>query len=83
MPSPTRAPFSLAAVGALALAVAGTAVAAPSRSADFGRHVAACAQEHLGQRTDPPQITCTHDGMKMTFPTFGAMVRHMQEMHGA
>jgi hypothetical protein len=38
-------------------------------------------EEHLGQREGAPSVTCTHDGMTMTFPTFGAMVRHMQEMH--
>lgn len=81
MPPVTRAAASLAAAGTLALAVTvNTAAASPS--ADFGRHVAACAQEHGGQRTIPPQVTCTHDGMTMTFPTFGAMVQHMQEMHG-
>lgn len=79
----TRVAASLTAAGALALALAGNALAGPSPSADFGQHVAACAQEHLGQRTSPPQVTCTHDGMTMTFPTFGAMVQHMQEMHSA
>lgn len=69
-------------VGALVLALAGSAAAAPSASAEFGQHVAACAQESLGQRQGPPSVTCTHDGMTMTFPTFGAMVQHMREMHG-
>lgn len=64
-----------AAAGALALG--GNALAAPSPSADFGQHVATCAQEHLGQRDGAPAVTCTDDGM--TFPNFGAMVRHMQE----
>lgn len=76
---PTAA--SLAAAGALALAFGGNALGAPSPSADFGQHVAACAQEHLGQREGAPSLTCTHDGTEMTFPTFGAMVHHMQH-HG-
>ena len=39
-----------------------------------------CAHE-LGARENPPAVTCTHDGMTMTFPTFGAMVDHMRAMH--
>ena len=77
----TRA-ASLAVAGTLAVGFAGSAAAAPNPAADFGQHVASCAQEHLGQREGAPSVTCTHDGMTMTFPTFGAMVRHMQEMHG-
>jgi hypothetical protein len=76
-----RTAASLTAAGALALALGGSALGAPSPSADFGQHVATCAQEHLGQREGAPSITCTHDGMTMTFPTVGAMVQHMQEMH--
>lgn len=72
---------SLTAAGALALALGGNALGAPSPAADFGQHVATCAQEHLGQRDGAPAVTCTHDGITMTFPTFGAMVQHMQEMH--
>lgn len=73
---PTAA--SVAAAGALALALAGNILAAPAPSADFGQHVAMCAQEHLGQRAAAPGTTCSHDGTEMTFPTFGAMVHHMQ-----
>ena len=73
---------SLTTAGALALALAGNALAAPNPSADFGQHVATCAQEHLGQREGAPSVTCTHDGTEMTFPTFGAMVQHMQQHHG-
>lgn len=71
----------LGAAGALALALGGNAFAEPSTSAEFGQHVATCAQAHLGQREGAPAVTCTHDGMTMTFATFGAMVQHMQEMH--
>ena len=39
-----------------------------------------CAHQ-LGVRANAPKVTCTHDGMTMTFPNFGAMVKHMQEMH--
>lgn len=77
---PTAA--SLTAAGALALALGGSALGAPSPSADFGQHVATCAQEHLGQREGAPSVTCTHDGMVMTFATFGAMVEHMRDHHG-
>ena len=40
-----------------------------------------CAQTSLDQRDNPPTVTCTHDGMTMTFATFGEMVQHMQLMH--
>jgi hypothetical protein len=80
MSIPTRAAAALAPVAVLALA--GGASAAPSPAAAFGQHVAACAKEHLGQRDAPPTVTCGHDGMTMTFPTFGAMVEHIAEMHG-
>ena len=63
---------------ALTLAVA----AAPAAGAGgFGRDVAACARDHLGQRDGAPAVTCNHDGMQMSFPTFGAMVLHMQQHH--
>jgi len=78
---PTLAAASLAAAGALALTLGGSAAAAPSSSAEFGQHVAMCAQEHLGQRDAPPAVTCTHDEVTMTFATFGAMVEHMQGHH--
>lgn len=77
---PTAA--SLTAAGALALALGGNALGAPSPSADFGQDVATCAQAHLGQREGAPSVTCTHDGTEMTFATFGAMVQHMQQHHG-
>ncbi|GIU94210.1 MAG: hypothetical protein KatS3mg012_0667 [Gaiellaceae bacterium] len=77
---PTAA--SLTAAGALALALGGNALGAPSPSADFGQHAATCAQEHVGQREGAPSVTCTHDGLEMTFPTFGAMVQHMRDHHG-
>ena len=66
-----------AAVAALATGVSGTAFAAEE---PFGQHVSMCAHE-LGKRADTPAVTCTHDGMTMTFATFGAMVQHMHEMH--
>ena len=70
----TRLPV-LAASAVAALALVGPAAAEP-----FGQHVAECAQQ-LGARANAPEVSCTHDGMTMTFPTFGAMVQHMQEMH--
>ena len=80
MPLKTLA-TAVTAAGSLALALAGGVAAAPSPQGTFGQHVASCAQEHLGARDGAPAVTCTHDGMTMTFPTFGAMVQHMQEMH--
>jgi len=74
-----RPAVSLTAAGALALALGGSAAGAPNPAADFGQHVASCAQEHLGQGEGAPSVTCTHDGM--TFPTFGAMVAHMRQHH--
>lgn len=77
-----RTASALGAAGALTLALGGNALAEPSPAVDFGQHVATCAQEHLGQREGAPGVTCTHDGMTMTFPTFGAMVAHMKQHHG-
>ena len=76
-----RAVCVLGAAGALGLALTSNTLAEPSPSAELGQHVATCAQVHLGQREDASSVTCTHDAMTMTFPTFGAMVQHMQEMH--
>jgi hypothetical protein len=70
----TRLPV-LAASAVAALALVGPAAAGP-----FGEHVSMCAHQ-LGARANAPEVTCTHDGMTMTFPNFGAMVQHMQEMH--
>lgn len=68
-------------VAAVAAAVvAGTASTNAAAAEPFGQHVAMCAQ-HLGQRADAPAVTCTHDGMTMTFATFGAMVEHMRQLH--
>jgi len=75
--------FALALVSGAALAggVSGNALAADD-SATLGPHVAACAQESLGQRQSPPTVTCTHNGMTMTFATFGELMEHMRSMHG-
>ena len=83
MPRLPRTTAGIAAVGALALALSGNALAAPSESAAFGQHVAACAQMHLGPREGAPAVTCTHDGTTMTFPSFGEMVRYMQDTHSS
>jgi hypothetical protein len=63
-----------------AAALAGGASTNAVAGAPFGQHVAMCAQE-LGQRAGAPAVTCTHDGVTMTFANFGAMVQHMREMH--
>ena len=72
--------FGLSSVVTTAVLAAGLAPAAlASDGSAFGRHVAGCAQEHLGQRAAPPAVICTMpDGTTMTFPNFGAMVHHMQ-----
>ena len=57
----------------------GNALAQPADQAAFGQHVASCAQENLGQRLSPPQVTCTHDGHTHTFANFGEMVQHLQD----
>jgi hypothetical protein len=68
----------VAAVGATVAGPTSTAFAAAD-SAAAGQHIAKCAREHLGQRENPPAITCTMpDGSTMTFPNFGAMVQHMR-----
>lgn len=62
---------------AAALVGAGATSSALAAGEPFGQHVSDCAQISLGQRAGAPEVTCTHDGMTMTFPTFGAMVQHM------
>ena len=69
--------LALAATAALAAGFSGSAVADNS----FGQQVAMCAQTTLGQRDTPPAVTCTHDGMTMTFANFGEMVQHMRLMY--
>ena len=59
------------------IATAGLSASAFAADAPFGQHLSMCAQVDLGQRAGAPQVTCTHDGMTMTFATFGAMVQYM------
>lgn len=68
--------FMLAIVAGALLAAgfSGSALAGDS----FGQHVATCAQMDLGQRPAPPTVTCTHDGVTMTFANFGEMAQHMR-----
>ena len=63
-----------------AAALTGIASTSAVAADPFGQHVAMCAQE-LGQRAGAPAVTCTHDGVTMTFANFGAMVQHMREIH--
>jgi len=70
----TRLPV-LAVAAVAALALGGPAAAEP-----FGQHVAMCAHQ-LGARANAPAVSCSHDGMTMTFANFGAMVEHMRVMH--
>ena len=69
-----RLAAAVATTAVVAVAGAPSALATPA-AGEFGRHVAMCAQEHLGQRENPPTVTC----MGMTFRNFGAMVQHMQQ----
>ncbi len=71
-----RLMLALAASIALAAGFSGSALA--DESSSFGQHVASCAQATLGQRDNPPAVTCACDGTTMTFANFGAMVEHMQ-----
>ena len=64
----------LVASAALAAGFSGSALADDT----FGQHVAECAHATLGQRDNPPAVTCTHDGETMTFANFGQMVQHMR-----
>ncbi len=67
-------------VAAIVLAALGGATATGAGAAEpFGQHVALCAHE-LGQRADAPAVSCSHDGMTMSFANFGAMVEHMRQM---
>lgn len=81
-----RGARSLAAILGAGLALGGGlpggALAAGEEESGFGDHVASCAQMHLGQRENPPSLTCEHDRHVHTFATFGDMVEHMLEGHG-
>ena len=70
-----RFTIALAAAG---IATAGLSASALAASEPLGQHVSMCAQMSLGQRDNAPQVTCTHDGITMTFANFGAMVEHMR-----
>ena len=75
MPRIRRFTVALAITGFAATGLSATALAADE---PFGQHVSMCAQMSLGQRDNAPQVTCTHDGITMTFANFGAMVQHMR-----
>ncbi len=71
---------ALGAALALAASLGGSALAADDPPS-FGKHVSTCAREALGDRSNPPAVTCTHDGMSMPFANFGEMVQHLRAMH--
>ena len=73
-------PFHRLSIAAVVVAAVAGGAAVNASAEPFGQHVAMCAHE-LGQRADAPAVTCTHDGMTMTFANFGAMVEHMRQMH--
>lgn len=71
-------------IGATALATA-LVVGAPTAAlafdrppGDFGRMVAMCARDHLGQQTNAPTVTCTCPDGTMTFANFAGMVAAMK-----
>ena len=77
----TRQPLLAAlAAGAIFAASGGSALAADSPPP--GQHVSACAYASLGQRENPPAVTCTDNGVTMAFPNFGEMVQHMLSADG-
>lgn len=77
MEHPLMKPLLILAASAMsAFALIGTASAEP-----LGQHVAMCAHQ-IGARDNAPAVTCSHDGITMTFANFGAMVEHMKLMHG-
>jgi hypothetical protein len=86
MNSTTSPPNVRARVVVAILAAAAVAAVSPGAAAaqdePFGQHVSECAQTSLGKRTNPPAVTCSHDGHLHTFANFGEMVQHMREHHG-
>lgn len=66
--------LAIAASAALAAGFSGSALADNS----FGQHVSMCAHTTLGQRDNPPAVSCTHDERTMSFANFGEMVQHMR-----
>ena len=67
---------------AIVAVLAGAAPAPAARSGEpLGAHVSECAQASLGQRPDPPAVTCAHEGHVHTFATFGELVAHLRENH--
>lgn len=77
-----RLAVALTAVGIVTAGLSANALGANARAADdsFGRQVSMYAQMSFGQGHDAHEVICTHDGMTMTFASFGAMLRHMH-MH--
>ena len=79
--SPRHLVITTALVSAVSL-LGATAAPANTRDEPLGAHISECAQSALGQRVDPPAVTCTHDGHVHTFATFGQLVAHVREHHG-
>jgi len=69
------------ATSAATLAVTSSALAS-SPLEPLGVHVSECARVALGQRVDPPAVTCAHDGHMHSFSMFGELVAHLQEQGG-
>ena len=82
-PPNVRARFVVAILAsAAAAAVSPGVVQAAESEQPFGQHVSECAQPSLGKRSNPPAVTCSHDGHTHVFANFGEMVHHMHAHHG-
>lgn len=66
-------------VSVTAAAIIAAVLAAGASAAPLGQHAAMCAHE-IAPRSGA-SVTCTHDGVTMTFANFGAMVQQMRSMH--
>ncbi len=74
--STRRLTLALVSTAAIWGASAGSALAAASPP--LGQHVSSCAHASLGQRDNPPSVTCTDNGVTMSFANVGAMVQYMR-----
>jgi hypothetical protein len=68
-----RVVLALATATAVAGCTSGGALAAGS-----GQAISSCAQAMLGQRVEPPAVSCSCTGVPMTFANFGTMVIAMR-----
>ena len=78
-----RSNYLVVTLASAAVAAVSPGIAQASETGQpLGQHVSECAQTSLGQRANPPAITCSHDGQVHVFATFGEMVHHMKHHAG-